>query len=297
MTKRAFAHFVITRFNAHGVWPQNNLSPPAPKRLTADYLNERFALFERFCLPALTQQSERDFFWLVLFDAETPAAFKSKIEGYAAIYPQFNPIYIEVGSELMRPVAATMQRLLPEGAAYLITSRIDNDDAVGRDFIAEVQACFNQQDDCVIFFKEGFLLQDDRLYARTYFDNPFATRIKRVDWERLTIEVGNPTVFVGQHGHLKQLCAVRYVDNRAPIWLQTLHGSNLGNYRPKHCIRQPFGRLFPDFPFIPDIEQHASSENKLLVALESMPQRLIYRLWFHSKTVRSTKRFLLNRSR
>lgn len=58
------------------------------------WLEHRFELFERFCLPSIQNQTIKSFHWIVLFDSSTPDRFKDIIKGYQKKCPQLMPIFV-----------------------------------------------------------------------------------------------------------------------------------------------------------------------------------------------------------
>ena len=72
-----FKHFILTRFNLPIFQPK--VGEKKVSHLDEEYLNYRFDLFERFCLPSVKGQTCQDFRWFVLFDAATPAVFRNRI--------------------------------------------------------------------------------------------------------------------------------------------------------------------------------------------------------------------------
>ena len=81
-----FGHVILTRFNV--ATPGRE----AAFRNLPSWLENRFDLFERNCLPTVAGQTSRNFKWLVYFDPATPAAFKAKIESYRALVA-FHPLF------------------------------------------------------------------------------------------------------------------------------------------------------------------------------------------------------------
>ena len=73
-----FSHFLITRFNLNR---------------TARWLEHRFEVFERYCLPSVAAQTATDFRWLCLFDAATPEPYRRRIASYRAVCPRFEAVY------------------------------------------------------------------------------------------------------------------------------------------------------------------------------------------------------------
>lgn len=84
-----FSHFIITRFNLNLYAHDKHARPTRTDR----WLEHRFAVFERYCLPSVAAQTSRNFTWLCLFDAATPAAYRSRIEGYKTRCPRFEAVY------------------------------------------------------------------------------------------------------------------------------------------------------------------------------------------------------------
>src|SRR5438105_5292995 len=60
-------HIFLIRFNV--------TDPKYSNRLTPEWLENRFELFESFCLPSLIGQSNQNFSTYIYFDSKTPATF------------------------------------------------------------------------------------------------------------------------------------------------------------------------------------------------------------------------------
>jgi hypothetical protein len=73
-----FKHFLITRFNlAFEVWSQDKNHNLVR---TDDWLQKkRIQLFEEYCLPSISKQTNQDFDWIILFDVSSPDFLKSRI--------------------------------------------------------------------------------------------------------------------------------------------------------------------------------------------------------------------------
>ncbi|NCC33069.1 MAG: hypothetical protein EOM24_13805 [Chloroflexia bacterium] len=210
MPEALFDHLILTRFNVRiGQWIQQ---PPDEAWLT-----HRFELFERFCLPSLEAQTCQHFRWLVLFDAETPEPFRAKIATYAA-WPNFQPIYLQHFT--LESLLVVLQPYVQ--TPYLITTRLDNDDALSRRFVEQLQRQFAFQAFEFINFADGYTLdlQRRRLFMRNYTSNSFISLIERADNPR-TVLCRNHT-FLSEIGPIKNL-------RTDPMWLQLVHQRNLGN--------------------------------------------------------------------
>lgn len=83
-------HFVITLFNIK-IYQKDKAKRDV---LTDEWLRERLDLFERYCLPSMKQQTDKDYVWLCLFDKET-RAIADRLEAYKAAVPQFTPLFLD----------------------------------------------------------------------------------------------------------------------------------------------------------------------------------------------------------
>lgn len=202
----AFDHFLLTRFNIRH-----------EQRASDEWLRHRIGYFERVCLPSV-QSQDGTFSWLIYFDAERDGWFEAEVERLSAGGTVFEPIWIDgtpTPDEFLAPI------LKRTTAEHLITTRLDNDDAIARTLISRVQAEFRGQDREFINFTDGLQLSDDgRLFHRSDPSNAFISLIEKregavgvfVDWHNL----------VSKHGPVRQFPG-------APMWLQAVHGLNIGN--------------------------------------------------------------------
>ena len=85
------------------------------------------------------------------------------------------------GSGVLLVVRCFIRRLWNAGAqgSILITSRLDNDDAIARDFVEMVQNCFTKQEVEFINFTYGAQYSDGRMFARLDPSNAFISLIER----------------------------------------------------------------------------------------------------------------------
>jgi hypothetical protein len=127
-----FDHFILTRFNVRVEYA------PFETRLDPTWFRHRFDLFDRFCFPSVREQSTRNFRWLVLFSA-TPSIFKEKIAEYSR-WASFIPVYMSASDEERRKITReVIKNHLSEGVQRLVTTRLDNDDALHSRFIEKLQ--------------------------------------------------------------------------------------------------------------------------------------------------------------
>lgn len=211
VTGREFDHVLLTRFSAV-------LHPGAPPA-DEDWLYYRLGFFLDACLPSvLSQRGAQPFEWLVMLDDRCPDGFREQVEELAA--GAFTPLWTH---EPFRRDAFAEEVARRHHAPYLITTRIDSDDAMAVDLMAAVQGQFERQELMFVNFPRG--VQIDRsgaVYRSDVLSSPFLSLVERRG-------DGPPrTVYAAKHARARGLAPVREV--RAPVmWAQVLHGTNLSN--------------------------------------------------------------------
>jgi hypothetical protein len=162
----------------------------------------------------------RDFRWLVFVDDRCSDSFRRDFEAMAT--DVFEPVWTH---ELFWSGGFREALTDAAHAPYLITSRLDSDDAVAVDFVESVQAQFDGQERLFLNFTRGLQLErSGAVYRYDQSSNPFLSLI-----ERRRDGVVPATVF-GQsaHGAARRVAPLREV--RAPaMWIQVIHGSNVAN--------------------------------------------------------------------
>ena len=89
-----FEHYIITRFNLPIFQPK--VGGRTFTSCSEEYLQYRFQLFERYCMPSIRNQSCQNFKWLVLFDMSTPEPYKQKAALWHKEYNNFIPCYLNM---------------------------------------------------------------------------------------------------------------------------------------------------------------------------------------------------------
>jgi len=126
-------HIIITQFSYRGVYA-NTMRGNDP--LKKSNLEHRFKLFEMTCLPSILQQENQNFKWVLIVDPELKSHFRNKLEklisGRANSYiHEFNPDEKQEHTGWLKP-------FINDKAAYLITTKLDDDDALFTGFTKAV---------------------------------------------------------------------------------------------------------------------------------------------------------------
>lgn len=213
-----FKHYLITRFNLRKAdW---QFTKSEKKVLTEEWMTDRMRLFEQFCFSSVKAQKNKAFEWWVYMDTTTDSKFRQRLDQLAAELPQLKLFYID-GMEAFVP--SIQDRLASEITPYIITSRIDNDDAIREDFVDVVQSHFQQQDYCALDFVDGFALQIAplvRLGLKRQSFNPFVSLIEKNEKAK--------SVWYRDHGSWKRETRLKPV-LETRIWLQVVHFENKVN--------------------------------------------------------------------
>lgn len=203
-----FRHLILTRFNMR-------IEQCEPRGL--DWLEHRFEIFERFCLPSVRSQTNQNFDWLVFFHPDMPAAYRERVRVYSE-WKAFVPVYSRNVFDLamVQGVAAE----LVQGFSHLITTRLDNDDAICKTFVEAIQRRFVEQDFQFLNFTNGYIWKKEKLYPTQHFSNPFVSLVERA--EKCS------TVYCRNHMELHHVGPILQIPDAA-AWLQVVHGRNLSN--------------------------------------------------------------------
>jgi len=223
-THEALQHFILTRFNLL-LW---NKDKEGDKVRTVKWLEHRFTLFEKFCLPSVKNQTCREFEWIVLFDSKTPDKFKARIVDYQNACPQFVPIFVEPakGRYFAKIFRSEIVKRLK--ANRVVSTYLDNDDALNVGFVEDLQRrALTVSDGTFINYNDGYQYYSEGgfLMKIHYPKNHFVSIVERGD--PATIE----GIFgYGSHSHIWEIKGVRieHIKN-LPMWCEVVHEKNMVN--------------------------------------------------------------------
>lgn len=212
-----FEHIILTRFNLKlECWKKDKKGNSVD---TEEWLKSRFFLFEKYCLPSIKNQTNQNFKWIVVFDHTTPERFRSIIDHYNENYKNFFPIYTDHSSHLKEIINEIVS-----DSEYLISTRIDNDDAFHKNTIKIIQKQFKGQNFDFVNLLKGYILDTikNKIYLAKEDSNPFITLIEK------KMGCHFKTVFSVNHKAAGRLGKIKQV-KRGIYWLRTIHDRNLLN--------------------------------------------------------------------
>ena len=117
-------HYLLTRFNLR-LWPHNKVGEETQ---TEEWQRRRVALFETYTLSSVAAQTCQDFVWIILFDSCKQIKVISVKGAYSRAFAR---IYRDV-----------MVKDLDGYKGPVISTYLDNDDAIARCFVSDVQRIF-----------------------------------------------------------------------------------------------------------------------------------------------------------
>lgn len=213
-----FKHYLITRFNLRN--PKWNVTKNNEQLLTKEWMDERIELFSNFCLPSVVAQKNQNFKWLLYFDNSTDFEHQKRMEEICKPYPFIEIFYIDGMPSLIGSIKEYLHKNCK--SEYLITSRIDNDDAISCNFIEQVQEQFNKQDYFAIDFTSGYTLNTEPFMVgkKEHIFNPFISLIEVNKYPK--------TVWENDHNQWKKETSLLHIPNNR-VWMSVIHTKNKVN--------------------------------------------------------------------
>lgn len=219
-------HFLCTKF----ALPFRKNSP---HRTILDdrpnWLEERFELFEKYTLPSIQAQTEKNFRWLLMCNRNHPQMNDAAMSRLASYAPDAEVLWVDNTNFEQWTEFASALRLLVDDE-WVITTRLDSDDIVSRHFIQRIREGAREKE-CSLGFKLGYMLEGDVLYPRRYLKGPFTSWVERTE--------NLKTVWHREHLHFRRN---KDVGQKKYNWIQVVHGGNLLNgiaragFKPKDGI-------------------------------------------------------------
>ena len=106
-----------------------------PKRL-----ERRLVWFEHVVIPSLANQSDQDFECLLLVGNQLPEPFRSKLMSVISQVPQIRVCFEEEGQRHRLAIKKLMEGYSDPDVQAVAEWQLDDDDAVGRNFVSETRA-------------------------------------------------------------------------------------------------------------------------------------------------------------
>ncbi|MCR5709048.1 MAG: putative rhamnosyl transferase [Bacteroidales bacterium] len=224
MDKDNIQLFILTRFNIR-LWHKDKVGCAV---LTEKWLEHRFQLFEKYCLPSVAGQTCKGFEWIVLFDVNTPKPYKDRIDTYRSVCPQFVPVYLdsEQGMRYRRVFKKEVAERLDSDR--VVSIYLDNDDAIDLRFVEDLRHRVESvEDGTFIYYDYGYQFYSDFKYMmRIRFPrNHFVSLVEKSVADSIKTVYG-----YGGHYFLDKVkgAVINHVVDR-PMWCEVVHEKNMHN--------------------------------------------------------------------
>jgi hypothetical protein len=225
----AVNHVLLTRFNLPSAGAESFI------RARENWLRQRITLFETYCVPSVLHQTVAGLKWIIYLDPQSPEWLKNRMLELSSS-GLFAPIYREEvqHSELL----ADIRSIVCTPGERLVTTNLDNDDGLARDFAERVQAVSLGLTRRVVYVDHGLIIGSKKLYLRNDQRNAFCSVAE--SWD------APMTCWSAWHTELDKTMPAAHVGG-GPGWLQVIHGDNVSNrIRGKRVSPLGYRASFPD---------------------------------------------------
>lgn len=258
-------HFLCTRFNLkHDDWQTDREGVDV---LSQEWLTQRLDLFSKYCIPSVLNQNNKNFRWVILFDVNTPSDIRDKINTYSNNSTDFTALYIDGMNSLVNELRNYIINNISIEDKYVITTRLDNDDAIHENFISTIQELANEKDEMVIDLIKGYQMNVSKNHYeyRNHFKyfNPFISVVessKKIN-----------TVYFKQHFEWSKSNYIKSY-NSHPLWIEIIHSKNKSNsIRKKNYLKRNLNLIeFGIIKELDDIEKTSLYLNNLKLAIRKL---------------------------
>lgn len=213
-------HYLLTRYNC-GLYSGKGFVDRGGISINTyadEWMRHRFGLFVNICLPSIEGQIDQDFEWLIFLDKDTPKEFREQIEA-CRIVRDFKILFDK--EEAREESVKYIRENVKDGIC--ITSRVDNDDALHKEFIKGVKYYSKVNVGNAIVFKNGtyYDVEDKQQSEYSYPLNPFMSLVEPYDHINVVWSV--------DHGSIREIAKEITEIRCGSFWLSTVHKYNRKN--------------------------------------------------------------------
>lgn len=210
-------HYLVTRFNIP-------ISEKGPERINFAvmddlWMKDRINLFLTYCLPSVLAQKNKNFTWLIYFDTKTPKVFLDQL-----LFLKSQPISIELilVDNFNGMITHMTETFLRSEKKFVISSRLDNDDAISDQFIKIIQEGFIPQHQTVINLTSGYVL-DLQKKVFTKWRNKLTNQFSSIIEEKASADL--ITIYGFPHWRHPDSSTTINIQSK-PCWIEIIHKNN-----------------------------------------------------------------------
>ncbi len=178
-----FKHFIVTRFNLRTSNNKWNKDKNINRTIDNSWMLYRINIFNQYCLPSVLNQSCENFTWIICLDIETDEKFRLFFHTLSQKYSFIVPLYIDGMQNLNSKYKEYIINQLGN-EKYIITSRLDNDDILHRDYIKKIQEQFDFQKYQAVNFLKILMISPEnknKIHIDYSFSNHFISLIEEIN--------------------------------------------------------------------------------------------------------------------
>ncbi len=209
-----FNHYILTPFNLEiNRWRKKVCFNKA-------WMDFRVECFKQVTLPSIQSQTNQNFKWLVLCDADTPEIYHRKLHCRES---NIEVIYSKNYDNLWRDVLKSYRT-----EQHLLTTRLDGDDALHEDFVKNLQVIINPLKLGIFNFLLGIITDGKKIYRVKRSSNPFASMLSTSPHQHIRTIA---------HPYLRRDPTFKQISISQPMWLTYIHGMNVNNALPEEHFK------------------------------------------------------------
>jgi hypothetical protein len=152
-----FTHYLVTRFNVPvKTWDRDKSGAPT---LDDQWMQHRLSLFRVYCVPTIAGQTGKNFQWIIYCSTQTDSNYLKQIEAEVSTVPGAVIRLVEDIESMM----ADLRHLMKSATTpFVITSRVDNDDGLGKNYIRIIGEHFTETNKKLLNLTGGLLYDPDK---------------------------------------------------------------------------------------------------------------------------------------
>lgn len=219
LNKMKVDNFILTKYNV-------GMSSGKYAKRQEEWLEDRLGLFKKFTLSSVLCQECLPYKWLIFIDKHTDPEYHRRL--WEAVYEFY---FVDIVLTDQQSIVETARKRVNgfRRNECVITTRLDNDDAIHRLFIQRLQEEIrnpsqNSQGNFILNFDWGIVYNPNTGDARISLQgsNPFISKVER--GEEIQTVWGFKHTEASRQGRL-----IRIGGKGSPMWIQTIHGKNVSN--------------------------------------------------------------------
>lgn len=202
--------------------------------ISHDWVRYRLDFMKKYTLKSIKYQKNKNFKYLFLIDKKTPSKLKKEI--YDMNIGDISPIIYEIDclwyDEGLNEVNSFLKSIIKKD--YVITTTLDSDDLIHKDYVGAIQDEFDYQNFEFILFKHGYAYMMPDLFVRdVYVYNSFQSLIEKTKNMKSVNFMGHAAVREQKH---------RVSDNENPMWCRIIHDPTTTESRQSKIKRNDSGQ-------------------------------------------------------